>query len=135
MRLILHICSHLQPKSSTLRYVKSSPGQIQYIYSSSYAGINIQSIVSPLRLVVYRQIDARYTPHLLPNKARNLVLSLCQHWSGQIKYSFISSHSGINIQFNVPFTKLAICRHLNARYTPHLLLNTGHISRFALRQF
>jgi hypothetical protein len=51
---ILHICSQIQPKSSSLRYVKSGPSQIQYNYSSSCAGINIQLNVSPLRLAVYR---------------------------------------------------------------------------------
>jgi hypothetical protein len=47
MRVILHICSQTQPKSSRLRCVKSGPSPIQYNYSSSYAGINIQLNVSP----------------------------------------------------------------------------------------
>jgi hypothetical protein len=52
-----------------LRSVKSGPSQIQYNYSSSYAGCNIQLNVSPMLLVVYRQLNARHTPHLQPNSA------------------------------------------------------------------
>jgi hypothetical protein len=55
MRVILHLCSQIQPISARLRYVKSGPRQIQNNYSSSNAGINIQMNVSPLRLVLYRQ--------------------------------------------------------------------------------
>jgi hypothetical protein len=78
MRVILHICSHIQPKSSRLRYVKSAPSQIKYNYRFSYAVFNIQLNVSPLRLVVYRQIDACYTLHLLLNTGHNIQFMLCQ---------------------------------------------------------
>jgi hypothetical protein len=78
MSVILHICSQIQPKSSRLRYVKSAPSQIKYNYSFSYAGFNIQLNVSPLRLVVYRQIDACYTSHLLLNTGHNIQFMLCQ---------------------------------------------------------
>jgi hypothetical protein len=81
MRIILHICSQIQAKYSRLRYVKSGPSQIQHNYSSSYAGINIQLDVSPLRLRVYRQIDPCYTSHLLPNTGHNIQFTLCQLWS------------------------------------------------------
>jgi hypothetical protein len=72
MRVIHHICYQIQSTISGLRYAVSVPRQIQYNYSCSCAGINIQLNVSPLRLVVDRQIDACYTSHLLPNKARIL---------------------------------------------------------------
>jgi hypothetical protein len=55
MRVILHTCCQIQGTISGLRYANSGPGQIQYNYSSSYAGLNIQLNVSLLRLVIYRQ--------------------------------------------------------------------------------
>jgi hypothetical protein len=64
-----------------MRCAISDPDQIQYKYISWYSGFNIQLNVSPLQLVVYRLIDACYTPHLLPNKARVLLCTLCQLWS------------------------------------------------------
>jgi hypothetical protein len=81
MRVIHHICYQIQSTISGLRYVKSGPSQIQYNYFSWYSGSNIQLIVSPLRLVVYRQIDACYTSHLLPNTGHNIRITLCQLWS------------------------------------------------------
>jgi hypothetical protein len=81
MRVILHIYSQRVPKSFRLRCVSTGPRQIQYSDSSSYTGFNIQLNVSPLRLVVYRQIDACYNPHLLPNTGHNIWLTLCQLWS------------------------------------------------------
>jgi hypothetical protein len=80
LRAIHHICSQIQSRISGLRYVNSGPRQIQYNYSSSYAGFNIQLNVSPLRLVDYRQIDACYTSHLLPNTRHNIRFTLCQQW-------------------------------------------------------
>jgi hypothetical protein len=65
-RVILHICCQMQPNSSRYGYVNTGASQIQYSYSSSFAGFNIQLNVSPIRFVVYRQIDACYTPYLLP---------------------------------------------------------------------
>jgi hypothetical protein len=80
-RYIFHICSHIQPKSSRLRYVKSAPSQIKYNYSFSYSVFNIQLNVSPLLLLVYRQIGARYTPHLLRNTGHSSNIVLCHLWS------------------------------------------------------
>jgi hypothetical protein len=92
MRVIHHICYQLQSTISGLRYFKSGPSQIQYNNSSSCAGINIQLNVSPLRLVVYRQIDARYTPHLLRNTEHYIGFTLCQLWtrSNAIELQFMS---------------------------------------------
>jgi hypothetical protein len=78
MRVIHHICCQMQPKSSRLFYVNSGPRQIQYSYISCYSGFHIQFNVSPLRLVVYRQIDACYTSHLLLNTGHNIQFMLCQ---------------------------------------------------------
>jgi hypothetical protein len=80
MLAILHLCSQMQPKSSCLRYVIAGPSQIQCNYSSSYAGFNIQLNVSPMRVVVYRQIDACYSPYLMPNTGHNMRCTLCQIW-------------------------------------------------------
>jgi hypothetical protein len=81
MRVILHICCQMQPKSSSLCYVNSGPNQTQYNYSSCHSDLSIKLNVSPLRLMVYRQINARNTPHLLPNTQHNIRFTLCQLWS------------------------------------------------------
>jgi hypothetical protein len=74
MRVIHHFCCQMQPISSRLRYVNAGPSQIQYNCCSCHSGFNIQLNVSPLLLVVYRQIDTCYTPQLLPNTGH---ISLC----------------------------------------------------------
>jgi hypothetical protein len=81
MRVVLHICCQMQTGSTGLRYVNSGPRQIQCNYISCYSVFNIQLIVSPLVLLVYRHIDACYAPHLLQNKASIILPSLCQLWS------------------------------------------------------
>jgi hypothetical protein len=81
MRVILHICCQIQDTISGLRYANSGPRQIQYSYGPSYAGFNIQFNVWTIPLQMYGQFDARYTPHLLRNKARILLFTLCQIWS------------------------------------------------------
>jgi hypothetical protein len=52
--------------------------QIQCTCSFAYLGCSIQLNVYPLLLVVWRQFDARYTPHLLSNAAHVLLFTLCQ---------------------------------------------------------
>jgi hypothetical protein len=81
MRLILHICSHLQPKSSRLRYLNTGPSQIQYNYSPCHSALNIQMNVCPLILMICRQFNEHYNPHLLPNTGHNIGFTLCQLWS------------------------------------------------------
>jgi hypothetical protein len=81
MRVILHICCQIQSGISGLRYNIFGPGQIQLNYIYWYPGFNIQLNVSQLQLVLYRQIDACYSPHLLPNIVHNIRLALCQIWS------------------------------------------------------
>jgi hypothetical protein len=89
---ILHIICQIQSTISCLRSVKSGSRQMQYNYSSSYAGFNIQLNVPPQRLVDYRQIDARYTPHLLRYTEHNIGITLCQLWSrsNAIELQFMS---------------------------------------------
>jgi hypothetical protein len=67
MRVILHISCEILGTISGLRYATSGLRQIQFNYSSWHSGFNIQLNVSPLLLVACRQIEARYTPHLLTN--------------------------------------------------------------------
>jgi hypothetical protein len=47
----------------------------------------MQLNLSPSMLVTCRQLNARYTPHLLPNIARVLFFTLCQPWSLSNKIS------------------------------------------------
>jgi hypothetical protein len=79
-RVIFYIFSQIQRTYSCLRYTNSGSGQIQYNYSSTYAGFNIHLNVSPQLLVVYRLIDPRYAPHLLPNTGQNIRFRLYQLW-------------------------------------------------------
>jgi hypothetical protein len=125
MRVILHICCHTQGTITGLRYVNCSPRQIQYNYSSSYAGFNIQLNVTPRRLAVYRLIDACYTPHLLPSTGHNIRFTLCHLWSrsNPIQLNFLLSC--FNVQLNVCSSILVVCRQINARYTPLLLTNSA----------
>jgi hypothetical protein len=79
--VIIHIFCQIKGSLCEFRYVKSGPGKIQYNYNSCYSWYNIQLNVIPSILVMCRQFNARYTPHLLPNKGRILLFSLCQQWS------------------------------------------------------
>jgi hypothetical protein len=134
MRLILHLCSRIQTKSSRLRYVNYGPCQIQYNYFSWYSGFNIQLNVSPLLLLVYRQIYVRYTPHLLRNTGHSSRSVLCQIWYRKMQYSYNSSSSGCNNPLNVNPTMLVILLQFNARYTPHLQPNSAQILEITLCQ-
>jgi hypothetical protein len=81
MRVIHHICNQIQSTISCLRYAISGPGHILYNYIYWYSGSNIQLNVSPLRLVVYRQIDACDTSYFLLNSGHNIWFTLCHFWS------------------------------------------------------
>jgi hypothetical protein len=61
-------------------------------------------------------------------------LRYVNHDSGQIRYSYISCYSGINIQMNVSPLRLVDYRQIDDCYTSHLLSNTGHNVLFALWQ-
>jgi hypothetical protein len=82
--------------------------------------------------VVYRQIDERYAPVCCQIKRVSSCLRYVNHGPAQIKYSYISCYSGINIQMNVSPPILVICRQFNAHYTPHFLANTEHNIQFTL---
>jgi hypothetical protein len=90
MRLILHICCQIQSTISGLRYVKSGPSQIQYNYSSSYVGFNIHLNVSPLRLVVYRKIDACDTSNFCQIQGTISGLHYANSGLGLIQHKYIS---------------------------------------------
>jgi hypothetical protein len=81
MRDILHICCQIQRTSDGLRYVTSGPCQIICNCTFVYLGISIQLNVSPLPMVICRQFDARYFPHLLSNTAHVLLFMQCQLWT------------------------------------------------------
>jgi hypothetical protein len=119
---------HLLPIQSTitgLRYVKSVFSQIQYNYSSCYSDINSQVIVSPSILVIYRQFNPRYTPHMLQIQGTISGLGYVKSGTRKIQYIYCSCYSDCNIQLNASTTILVICRQFNARYTPHLLQNAA----------
>jgi hypothetical protein len=78
MRVILQTWCQIQSTSSSLRYVNCGPGHIQCIYISAYSGFIIQLNVAPLLLEVSRQINARYTAHLVPNAAHIAQSTLCE---------------------------------------------------------
>jgi hypothetical protein len=134
MRAILHICCQMQPGYCRLRYLSIGPSQIQYNYSTSYAGFNILFYVTPLLLVMYRVIDQRYTTHLLPNTVHHIRFTLCQLWSSQIQYNYYSSYSDINIQLKVSPMRLVVYPQINACYNPQLLPNKGHNIRITVCQ-
>jgi hypothetical protein len=125
MRVILHICCQMQPKSYRLRCVNTGPSQIQYNYSTTYAGFIVQFIVSLPRLVVYRLIDMRYTPHLLTTEGTISCLRYANPGPGEIQYNYSFWYSGFNIQCNVSTTMLVLCRQFSPRYTAHSLPNSA----------
>jgi hypothetical protein len=134
VRVILHICSQIQPKCSSLRYVIPDPSKIQYICSSSYAGFNIQLNVSLLLLVICRQFNTGYTLYLLPNTVHISRFVLHPLWSRsnptylqfcRFCYNYKNQRIAVSIE---DMTKI--------RYVlfSTLLPNTGHTSQFALCQ-
>jgi hypothetical protein len=66
MRLILQTWCQIQRTSSRLRYVNCGLGHIQYNYSSTYSGCNIQMNVSALLLEICRQFNEQYTANFVP---------------------------------------------------------------------
>jgi hypothetical protein len=53
-------------------------GRIEYSYSSTYSGFNIQVNVSALLLVISRQRSARYTANMVPNIEQILQFTLSE---------------------------------------------------------
>ena len=121
MHATLHICCQIQWTQSSLSYAKSRPSQIQRIFSFVYSVLCIQTDVSPHLLLMCRQFDTRYTPHLLPNTAHISGLALCQLWPVSNLRNCSFANSCINIQINVSTILLQICRQFDSGYTAHLL--------------
>jgi hypothetical protein len=81
MRDILHICCQILRTSFGLRYVNSGPCQIQR-YCSFGDSARYTQLKSPrFPFQIYRQLDTRSTPNLLPNIVRINWVLLCQSWS------------------------------------------------------
>ena len=78
MHVIFHIWCQAQCTSSGLRYVKSGPRQIQRSCSFVYSGLSIHTDVSPILLHMWLQLEARYTPNLLPNTVHVVPFDACK---------------------------------------------------------
>jgi hypothetical protein len=81
MRHILQTLCQIQRTSSRLRYMYCGPGHIQWTYSSTYSGYNIQMNVYALLLEICRQFSDRYTANMVPNAAHILQFTLSELWS------------------------------------------------------
>jgi hypothetical protein len=81
MRVIVQTWIQIKRTSSRLYYVYCGPGHIQYIYSSSYSGHNIQLNVSALLLEISRQFNERYAANFVPNIAHIIQFTLWELWS------------------------------------------------------
>jgi hypothetical protein len=132
LRVILETSSQTQRTSSSLRNVYCGPGNIQCIYSSSYAGNNIQVYVSALLLDIFPHFDTRYTANWCQIQDTSSSLRCVNCGSVHIQCNYSSAYSAFNIQLNLPELLLEICRHLDARYTANLVANTAHILQFTL---
>jgi hypothetical protein len=125
MRVKLHICCHTQGTITGLRYVKSCPRKIQYIYISWYSGFNIQLNVSPLILVICRQFNERYTPHFLPNTGNDIRFTLCHLYSRpnpiQLHFSIFRLQYSIERIFfdtgDMSIIQCALCSTFIVKYT------------------
>ena len=78
MRVIFHIWCQVQCTSYGLRYVKSGPSQIQRSCSFVYSGLSILTDVSPIVIHIWLQLEARYTPNLLPNTVHVIPFDACK---------------------------------------------------------
>jgi hypothetical protein len=81
MCVILHTWYKVQRTSSRLCYLNCAPGHIQWTYSSTYSGFNIEQNVSALILEICRQFNAIYTANMVRNKAHILQFTLSEMWS------------------------------------------------------
>ena len=111
MHATLHICCQIQWTQSSLSYAKSRPSQIQRIFSFVYSVLCIQTDVSPHLLLMCRQFDTRYTPHLLPNTGRINWFALCQLWTLYIQLNCCFTYSVSDIWIEVAvWCVIYICR-------------------------
>jgi hypothetical protein len=139
--LVLEICRQFSERhtatlvsilrtSSSLRYLNCGPGHIQYNYSSTYSGFNIQMNVPQLLLEICRQFNAPCSAIFVPNTSLRYLN--CGPYHIQCTYS--STYSGLNIQLNVSALLYEIYRQLYVRYTANFVPNTAHMFQFALSE-
>jgi hypothetical protein len=81
MSVILQSWCHIQPTSSSIRYVNCGPDHIQWNDSSAYSGFNMQVKVSALIFEIYRQFNERYTANLVSHTAHIVQFTMCELWS------------------------------------------------------
>jgi hypothetical protein len=134
--LVTHyICCQMDCSASGLCYVNcGGPSQIQRKYCIADSFLNIQINVYPLLLVICRHVGARYTPKLLPHRARILLYALCQLWSQS--HPIYLQFFLCRLQYSIERISAAIgglSTNLWALYSTYTPI-TGHICPFALCQ-
>jgi hypothetical protein len=106
MRPTLQSLCQIQRTPSILRYVNCGLEHIQYTYSSTYSGFNIQLNVSTPLLEIYQQLNVRYTANLVTNTAHNLQFTLCELWSRP--YTKYFPHRIFRLQYSAEGSSPAI---------------------------
>jgi hypothetical protein len=81
MSVILQLWWQIQYTFSSLRNVNCGPEHIQWTYSSTYSGFNIQLNVAVLLLEICRECNAPYTAIFVPNTAHIHQITLSEFWS------------------------------------------------------
>lgn len=135
IRVIIHICCRIQGALSGLRCVNSGP-----CTSSVIAVLHIRSQIFESTFLLFYSTHAENSMHLILHSCCQIqptsgALSYVISGLRQIQRSFSFAYSGWNILINVSPLLLQICRQRKACYTPKLLPNTAHISRFGLCRF
>jgi hypothetical protein len=116
----------IQRTTTSLRNVNCGRGHIQWIYSSTYSGFNIQLNISPPLLEIYRQFHVSYTATLVAIERTASCLRSVNCGPGHIHCEYCAAYSGINIQLKVSVLILEICRQFSEPYTANLVPNTVH---------
>jgi hypothetical protein len=110
--------------------MNSGPGHIQWTYSSTYSGFNIQQNVAPLLLEICRQFTERYTANLVPIQRITSNLRNVNCGPRHVQCIYSSANSGFIIQLNVCAQLFEIYRKFNVRYSAKMVPNTAHILHF-----
>jgi hypothetical protein len=84
------------------------PGHIEYSYSPTYSGFNIQQKVWALLLEISRQFSVRYTANLMPNMAHILQFTLCDLSSRP--YTKYFQHRIFRLQYSAEGSSPAVVR-------------------------
>jgi hypothetical protein len=122
---MLQTWCQIQRTFFSLRCLNRCPGHIQFNYSYTYSGCNIQINVSALLLEICRQFSVRYTANLVPIQHTTFSLRNVYSGPGHIQCNYSSAYSYFNIQQNVFVLLLEISRQFNARYNTNLVPNTA----------